>query len=58
MFAGIVLGLVRQHEQVEAVRFGMAAAAAAVMTEGTERCRREDTERLYERMLRGEDRHA
>lgn len=46
--AGIVLGLARGKALREAVRFGVAAGAAAVMTPGTELCRLEDTERLYE----------
>lgn len=45
--AGMVLGLARGLEVREAARFGVAAGAAAVMTEGTELCRREDAERLY-----------
>ena len=48
--AGIVLGLTRGNSVRDAVRFGMAAGAAAVMTEGTLLCRREDTERLYQEM--------
>lgn len=47
MVAGIVLSLARGMELEEAVRFGVAAGAAAVMTPGTELCRRDDTERLY-----------
>ena len=47
MVAGIVLSLARGEPLREAVRFGVAAGAAAVMTPGTELCRREDTERLY-----------
>ena len=31
----------------DAVAFGIAAGAAAVMTPGTELCRRKDVERLY-----------
>jgi len=50
MVAGIVLGLARGKTVRDAVRFGMAAGAAAVMTPGTELCRRGDTERLYERL--------
>jgi len=50
MVAGIVIGLTRGFSVVDAVRFGVAAGAAAVMTPGTELCRKEDTERLYERM--------
>lgn len=52
MVAGIVIGLGRGYPMVEAVRFGVAAGAAAVMTEGTELCRREDAERLYARMVK------
>jgi len=52
MVAGITTALKRGWEIPDAVRFGVAAGAAAVMTEGTELCRREDTERLYERIKR------
>lgn len=48
MVAGIVLALARGASLSDAVRFGVAAGAAAVMTPGTELCRREDVERLYE----------
>jgi 6-phosphofructokinase 2 len=34
------------------VKFGVAAGAAAVMNEGTELCRREDAERLYQSVRR------
>jgi 6-phosphofructokinase 2 len=47
MVAGIVLSLSRGRTLREAARFGVAAAAAAVMNPGTELCRREDAERLY-----------
>ncbi len=53
MVAGIVLALARGEALLSAVRFGVAAGAAAVMTPGTELCRREDTERLY-RKITGE----
>lgn len=46
--AGIVLALARGWSLTEAVRFGVAAGAAAVMTPGTELSRREDAERLYQ----------
>jgi 6-phosphofructokinase 2 len=49
--AGIVFALVQGKSWREAVRFGVAAGAAAVMTPGTELCRREDVERLYERLM-------
>lgn len=48
--AGLVLGLQRELPLREAVLFGVAAGAAAVMTPGTELCRREDAERLFERL--------
>jgi 6-phosphofructokinase 2 len=51
MTAGIVLSLARGFPLLEAVRFGVAAGAAAVMTPGTQLCRREDTEKLYESAL-------
>jgi len=47
MLAGIVLSLARGWRLTEAVRFGMAAGAAALLRPGTELCRREDTDRLY-----------
>lgn len=50
MVAGIVLSLARGMGEYEAIRFGVAAGTAAVMTPGTELCRREDAERLYQEM--------
>jgi len=47
MLAGIVLGLSRGLALREAVRFGLAAGAAALLGSGTELCRRSDVERLY-----------
>lgn len=47
MVAGIVLSLAQGHPLREAVRFGVAAGAAAVMNPGTELCHRADVERLY-----------
>jgi 6-phosphofructokinase 2 len=49
MLAGIVLSLCRGHELREAVRYGIAAGAAALLGSGTELCRRSDVERLYAR---------
>ena len=48
--AGIVLGLTRGLALSEAVRFGMAAGAAALLGSGTQLCRRSDVERLYQPM--------
>src|SRR5690606_26748455 len=53
MVAGILLALQRGEPLEEAILFGVAAGAAAVMTPGTELCRREDAERLY-RQIREE----
>jgi 6-phosphofructokinase 2 len=50
LVAGIVLSLSRGRPLREAVRFGVAAGAAAVMNPGTELCRREDVERLYDQV--------
>jgi 6-phosphofructokinase 2 len=51
MVAGIVLSLARGRPLGEAVRFGVAAGAAAVMNPGTALCRREDVERLYPQVM-------
>ena len=53
MVAGIVLSLARGRSLRESVLFGVAAGTAAVMTPGTELCRREDAERLFESMVAG-----
>ena len=53
MVAGIVLSLSKGMPVPNAIRFGVAAGTAAVMTPGTELCRREDTERLYVEMTNG-----
>lgn len=47
MVAGLVLALARGSSVHDAVRYGVAAGAAAVMTPGSQLCRRDDTERLY-----------
>ncbi len=51
MVGGIVLSLARGRAIGEAVRFGVAAGAAAVMNPGTALCRREDVERLYPQVM-------
>jgi len=51
MVAGIVLSPARGNEVHDAVRFGTSAGAAAVMTPGSELCRREDAERLYGQLI-------
>lgn len=52
--AGIVRALARGDDVATAVRYGVAAGAAAVMTPGTELCRREDTDRLFHRLTGGD----
>ena len=53
MVAGIVLSLARGNSLRVSVIFGVATGTAAVMTPGTELCRREDVERLYAGMISG-----
>ena len=53
MVAGITLSLARGKPLKESVLFGVAAGTAAVMTPGTELCRREDAERLFKIMVSG-----
>ncbi len=50
MVAGLVLALSQGKLLADALRFGVAAGSAAVMTGGTELCRREDAERLFREM--------
>jgi 6-phosphofructokinase 2 len=47
MVGGIAFALARGKDIGRAVRLGLAAGTAAVMSAGTELCRRQDTERLY-----------
>ncbi len=48
MLAGVVLGLARGMALRAAVRYGIAAGAAATLNPGTQLCGREDTERLFD----------
>ena len=43
----MLVSLARRWPLQDALRFGIAAGAAALLRPGTELCRREDTERLY-----------
>ncbi|MEE4310292.1 MAG: 1-phosphofructokinase family hexose kinase [candidate division KSB1 bacterium] len=52
MVAGIVYSLSEGKSLIKSAQFGVAAGAAAVMTPGTELCRKEDTEKLFKRMLK------
>jgi 6-phosphofructokinase 2 len=48
MIAGITVGLSRGWQLDKAVRLGIAAGAAMLLTPGTEQCTREDIQRLFE----------
>ncbi|MEF8865914.1 MAG: 1-phosphofructokinase family hexose kinase [Salinibacter sp.] len=50
MVGGLTVALARGQDLPDAVRFGVAAGAAAVMTPGTELCHQDDTERLFEQL--------
>ncbi|MCY3575230.1 MAG: 1-phosphofructokinase family hexose kinase [Chloroflexi bacterium] len=46
MVGGLALALAQGRSLLDAARFGVAAGSAAVMTPGTQLCRRDDAERL------------
>jgi 6-phosphofructokinase 2 len=48
MAGGIVMGLARGFDLIDAARLGVAAGSAAVMTAGTALCQAEDAWRLYD----------
>lgn len=48
MVGGIVMGLAGGRSLADAVRLGVAAGSAAVMTTGTQLCQKEDAFRLYD----------
>jgi 6-phosphofructokinase 2 len=50
MVGGIVMALARGDSLRDAVRYGIAAGTAAVMTPGTQLCRKEDTENIAKRI--------
>lgn len=51
MVAGIAAGLARRQPLADAVADGVAAGTAAVLTAGTELCRREDVERIRPQLV-------
>lgn len=51
MVAGMVLSLSQNKSLLEVVSFGVASGSAATMNEGTELCKKEDTEKLYQWIL-------
>ncbi len=48
MVAGMVAALIGGAEMVDAVRRGVAAGSAAVITPGTDLCHPADVDRLYD----------
>jgi len=48
MVAGMVLSLIKGCSMGDVVRYGVAAGTAATMSPGSELCRKEDTEKVYE----------
>lgn len=52
MVGGLVVHLARGGSLSEAARYGVAAGTAAIMTPGTELCRKDDTERLFAEIRR------
>jgi 6-phosphofructokinase 2 len=54
MVAGIVLSLSRGEDPATALRWGVATGTAATMTSGSELCRREDAERIFNWLNRNE----
>lgn len=54
--AGIVLHLSKGNSIKESVLYGIAAGASAVMTPGSELCRKDDTNRLFDRLLSNDQR--
>ncbi|MBD3427067.1 MAG: hexose kinase [Candidatus Omnitrophica bacterium] len=55
MLAGIVVSLDRGNALAEAVRFGVACGTAAVLTPGTELCRKEDADRIYKKITKKDE---
>ncbi len=51
MVAGITLKLAMNESLDDAIRYGVASGTAAVITPGTELCRKEDTDRLYKELV-------
>ncbi|MFW6138481.1 MAG: 1-phosphofructokinase family hexose kinase [Spirochaetota bacterium] len=50
MVAGVVFSLAQGKPLEDALRYGVAAGTAAVMTSGTQLCRREDVEEIYRQL--------
>lgn len=48
MVAGIVLSLSKNNNLMESIQYGVACGTAATMNEGSELCRKEDVDRLFD----------
>lgn len=48
MVGGMVLSLIQGHNILDVVRYGVAAGTACTMTPGSELCRKEDTDNIYQ----------
>jgi 6-phosphofructokinase 2 len=55
MVAGMVLSMSRGDGLGDAVKWGVAAGTAATMTPGTELCRKEDVEKIFEWLIHKEE---
>jgi 6-phosphofructokinase 2 len=55
MMAGIALSLAQNKTITEAVQYGVACGTAATMNSGTQLCRKEDADRLYQLMHQKEN---
>jgi len=53
MLGGIVYSLTQGKDIAGAMRYGVACGTAATLNPGTELCRREDADRLYELIVKG-----
>lgn len=51
MIAGMMFGCIKGLWPEQAVRYGVAACTAATMTPGTELCRKEDTDKIYDWLI-------
>lgn len=51
MVAGIVLGLSQNKSLIEAAQYGVACGTAATMNPGTELCKKEDADLLYQKII-------
>lgn len=58
MVGGMVLSLIKGCSLEDVVRYGVAAGTAATMTPGSELCKKEDTEKIYQWLLEHKHKRA